>query len=457
MKKFKKSSAIVLSVILSVILIVGVLFSFVPMKFGTKKWESFSGTLSMSSDITGGLYGEFKIKTENPSTKDIVSSMENIKKVFEDDGYKNVNVYAIGNEKIRVETGYSRSSRTFAETYNKISSIAAGAFSLRNTYEVEETTISVMGSECVDEVKVFTNNDTKYISVVFNKEGEKQFEELCNAVISTGSIYIALGEYAQQISIQSIQSYKEFTLSDDDYQNLMELKNNIVLGCMKIEIDTTSVKINTMSASLTAGESGSTLNAEFYDASTVLVLIASAVIAVAVLLVAFFAVKFGLYAVLMLFTLLFNSFLFVMIMNIMPSVELGLSSFVVLVLGMAMLYTYAFIYANAVKKEYKEGKSFNASLQTAFKKTLPSTLVSNITMLIASILLIVFSFGEITSAAIVFAICSFLSLFTNLLLIPLLVKICISFGNFGYKLFRLKKRLDFSSKSDEVASLKEAE
>ncbi|MBQ4542189.1 MAG: hypothetical protein IJA23_05020 [Clostridia bacterium] len=455
MKKFKKSTAIVLSVILSVILIAGVLFSFVPMKFGRKKWESFSGTLSMSSDLTGGLYGEFNIKTENASTKDIVSSMENIKTVFEEDGYKNVNVYAVGNKKIRVEAGYSRSSRTFVEVYNKISTIAAGAFSIRTTYEVEEDTISVMGAECVDEVKVFTNNDTKYISIVFNDEGEKQFENLCKN--SSGSVYIALGDYAQQLSIQSIQSYKEFTLSDDDYANLMELKNNIVLGCMKIELDTASVKINTMSASLTAGESGSTLNAAGYASSTALVLILVAAATVAVLLIAFFAVRFGLYSVLMLITLLFNAFLFTMIMNIIPSVELGLSSFVVLIMAMSLIYTYAFLYANSVKKEYNEGKSFNASLQTAFKKSLPSTLISNITMLVASILLVVLSFGEISSAAIVFAICSFLSLFTNLALIPLLVKISISFGNFGFKLFRLKKRLDFSSKIDESASSKEAE
>ena len=455
MKKFKKSTAIVLSVILSVILIAGVLFSFVPMKFGSKKWESFSGTLSMSSDLTGGLYGEFNIKTENASTKDIVSSMENIKTVFEADGYKNVNVYAVGNKKIRVEAGYSKSGRTFVEVYNKISTIAAGAFSIRTTYEVGESTISVMGAECVEEVKVFTNNDTKYISIVFNDEGEKQFENLCNN--SSGSVYIALGDYAQQLSIQSIQSYKEFTLSDDDYANLMELKNNIVLGCMKIELDTASVKINTMSASLTAGESGSTLNAAGYDSSTALVLILVAVATVAVLLVAFFAVRFGLYSVLMLITLLFNAFLFTMIMNIIPSVELGLSSFVVLIMAVAMIYTYAYLYANAVKKEYNEGKSFNASLQTAFKKSLPSTLISNITMLVASILLVILSFGEISSAAIVFAICSFLSIFTNLLLIPLLVKISISFGNFGFKLFRLKKRLDFSSKIEENASLKEAE
>lgn len=455
MKKFSKNTAIVLSVILSIILVVGLLFSFVPMKFGNKKWESFSNSISMSSDITGGLYGEFKIKTENASTKDIVSSMKKIKDVFEDSGYKNVNVYAIGNEKIRVETGYSRSNRTFAETNNKLSSIASGAFSLRTDYEVKDETISVKGNECVKEVKVYTNNDTKYISIVFNKEGEKQFKNLCDKA-SSSSIYIALGDYAQQISISGIQSYKEFTLSDSDYANLVELKNNIILGCMEIEIDTASAKINTMSASLTVGESGSTLDAKFYDASTVLVLIVVAVLFAIVVLIAYFAVRFKLYSIIVLISVLFNSFLFTMIMNLMPSVELGLSSFIVLILGLAMIYTYAFLYADAVKKEYAQGKSLNASLQSAFKKSLPSTLISNITMLIASILLIVLSFGEISSSAIVFAIASFLSLFTNLLLIPLLVKIAISFDNFGFKLFGLKKRAGFATITDETTNSKEA-
>lgn len=444
MKKFNKSTAVVLSVILSIVLLVGVIFSFVPMTFGTKSWKSFAGSIGMSSDITGGLYGEFNIKTENPSESDIVSSLNKIKDVFEQDGYKNVNVYAIGNEKIRIEAGYSKSNRTYAETYNKIASIAVGAFSLRTTYEVEEDTISVIGSECVKSVKVYTNNDVNYLSVKFNKEGEKQYKNLCENATSS-SIYIALGDYAQQISITGIATYSEFTLSDSDYDNLIELKDNIVLGCMKVEIDTASAKINTMSASLSAGESASAPEFSSYASSTALILILVAGVTVVVLMLALFAVRFGFYALLSFITMLVNACLFVMIMNLMPSVELSLSSFIVLIIGFAIIYTYAYQYANSVKQEYLAGKSLNASLESAYKKSLASVLISNIMILAGSLLLIALSFGEIASAAIVFAICAFLSLFTNLVLIPFLVKICISFGNFGFKLFMLKKRLDFSS------------
>ena len=454
MKKFNKSTATVLSVVLSIVLLIGVIFSFVPMTFGTKTWKSFAGSIGMSSDITGGLYGEFNIKTENPTEDDIVSSLNKIKDVFEQDGYKNVNVYAVGKDKVRVETGYSKSNRTYAETYNKIASVAVGAFSLRTTYSVEEKTISVIGSEAVKSVNVYTNNNINYLSVKFNKIGEAQFKTLCmNA--ESNSIYIALGDYAQQISISGIASFSEFTLSDENYDSLVDLKDNIVLGCMKIELDSASYNINTISATLTAGGFSSSPEFSSYELSTALVLILCALATVVVLMIAYFAVRFGFFALLAFITLLANSTLFVIILNLIPSIELGLSSFIVVIVGVSIIYTYAYQYANAVKQEYAAGKSLSASLETAYKKSILSVLIANLTLFAGSLVLIAFSFGEITSAAIVFAICAFLSLFTNLALIPFIVKICISYGNFGFKLFRLKKRLDFSMNSDDTS--KEAE
>ena len=103
MKKFSKTTAIVLSVIIGVFMIVGFLFTYVPMTFGTKTWVSFYGALNVSSDVSGGMYGEFDILTENATEKQMIDSMQKIKDVFSEDGYKNVNVYTIGSNKLRVE------------------------------------------------------------------------------------------------------------------------------------------------------------------------------------------------------------------------------------------------------------------------------------------------------------------------------------------------------------------
>ena len=95
MKKFNKSTTIVLSVIICLFLVVGFILSFVPMTFGSRTYVSLFRTINISSDLMGGMYGEYDITTEDPSEKALKDSMKRIKEVFENDGYKNVNVYTI--------------------------------------------------------------------------------------------------------------------------------------------------------------------------------------------------------------------------------------------------------------------------------------------------------------------------------------------------------------------------
>ena len=199
-----------------------------------------------------------------------------------------------------------------------------------------------------------------------------------------------------------------------------------------------------MAASLSAGESSSSSLDKTYNSSTVYVVAFSALFVVFVLGVALFAIRFGFYAVLILVSLLLNSYIFLGIVCLVPSIELGLSSIASLVLGTAMIYTYAYIFASKVKSEYNLGKSLSASLESAYKKGMPSLLISNIMMFLSSMILFLLSFGELTSAAIIFTICMALSLLTNLFIMPLLIKICISFNGFGTKVFALKKRADIS-------------
>ncbi len=453
MKKFKKSTAIALSVILCVVMLIGVLFSFVPMTVGADTFVSFSGSINISSDMSGGMYGEYQIKTSDVTDAAIVSSMKKIKEVFDEDGYKNVNVYAIGKTKIRVEVSYPRGGKTFSNTYSELSNVGSGTFSLRSTYTYEDgKTVVVDGKTCVEEIKVYTNNSTKYISIIFNDQGKKDYEKLCKA--ANGTIYLVLGDYAQSISASNVTDYSSFTLLDSDYDNIISLEQRIKLGCIEVEIDGDTAIINTMSASLSAGESAGSPIFSSFSTSTVYIIAIVALAVVIVLGIAIFAAKFGLYSVLMLFTLIFNACLFLALMCLMPSIEIGLSGIAGIILGLSVIYMFAFMFVSKVKFEYNQGKSLSASLQTAYKKMLPATLIENIVIFLSSIALFAFSFGELTSFSIIFAICSFLSIFTNLLFVPLLIKICISFDGFGTKLFMLKKRSNLFDTTIEDSSEK---
>ena len=424
--------------------------SFVPIKSGAKTFVSFSGALNISSDITGGIYGEYEIKTENPTQTQLVESMAIIKDVLDENGYKNLNIYAVGNSKIRVEASYPTGDKNYSSVYTTLASVASSAFSLRSASDVTDTTIQLFGSEHVKEVKVFTNNDVKSLAVIFNEAGQEKYKAICAA---TTSIYMVLGDYKQSISASGVTDFSQLTLSNTDWDNLIALEQKIKLGCMKVELDANTVKIHTMSASLSAGESSSNIFDETFFTSIAYVVTFSALAIVAVLMLALFAVKFGLYAVMMLLTMMLNTFIFLGIMCIIPSVEFGLSTIVSLAIGLAFIYTFAFKFANSVKTQYNVGKTLSASLEFSFKKQLPTLIASNATLFFASLIMYAFSFGELSSALLVFTVCSFLSLFTNLLIVPLFVKIAISFNGLGTKLFMLKKRNPFA----ELEENKEAE
>ena len=102
--------------------------------------------------------------------------MAQIKKVFEDDGYKNVNVYSVGDKKIRVEVSNPTGAKTYSDVYSDLSAISSGKFYLSSKGSSDSSSSStntsepvvVNGNECVKEVKIFTNNNIKYISIIFN-------------------------------------------------------------------------------------------------------------------------------------------------------------------------------------------------------------------------------------------------------------------------------------------------
>lgn len=443
MKKFSKTTAIVLSVILFVCLGIGFVLSFVPIQFSKSKYVSFWNTMNVSTDMAGGMYGEYTITTENPSEKDIVDTVSLIREVFEEDGYKNVNVYATGSSKVRVELSYPNGDESISDAYSRLTNIGAGAFSLRSSSSTTSTTEDIVleGSKYVKEVKVYTNNDSKYISIVFNKEGQVKYEELCTTVnASSGSIYLFLGDYSQSISVTGATDFSSLTLSNTDWNNMISLEQKIKLGCAKVELDGTNAKIDTMSTTMSAGESSSSPEDKTFFSSNIYVVSMATLIVVAVLLVSFFAINYGFFALVAGISMMFNAYLFLFIAWLVPSFELSVSVLFALSVGLALIYVFAYDYARNVKSEYNLGKSLAASLESSRKRTLPSVIICGLTLLASSLVLMALSFSEITSVAIAFAICSALLLFTNIVMIPFFVKIGISFNKFDRKLFLLKKK-----------------
>ena len=457
MKKFSKTTAIILSVIMFLVLGIGFVFSFVPIKFKNSKFVSLSGTINISSDMVGGLYGEYNITSDDPTEKDIIQTISLIRGVFEEDGYKNVNVYAVGNKKVRIELSYPNADETFATSYAKLKNVGAGAFSLSNvnpssssssSTDSTKETLTLEGYKYVKEVRVSTNNDQKYISVIFNEEGKVKYEEICKNTESS-TIYLVLGDYSQGITISGVYDYSELTLSNTDWENMIALEQKIKLGCTALELDGVNSIVNTMSATLSSGESSSSPVKESFFSSTLYVVAFSALIMVFVIMIAVFAIKFGFFALVMAMAMLIASYLYLFIVWLVPSFEIGLSVILSILVGVSLIFAFAFNFAQTVKDEYNQGKSIQASLESSYKKSILGEVVTNLILFISSLILTALSFSELSSVAISFAVLSALSLFTNLCVIPFIVKLGISFKGLDRKLFLLKKRKSLADLDEE--------
>lgn len=458
MKKFSKNTAIILSVILGIVLVVGLIFSFVPMTFGNKTYVGLSNSINISSDVVGGIYGEFEVKTEDTSRADIEQSKGIIRNVLAQKGYNNASVFDIAGEKIRVELSYPRGADSYSDAVGALQKLVTGKFCLLSASSKSSSDIVLDGTSCIDSVDIKTNNSVMSVSINFNEYGKQQYKTLCEAVSSSSSsgsssstIYLAFGENSpQSVNISSAISQGEFSslsLQAESYDAIVDLKHRIEIGCMAVEFKENTISIDTMSASLTAGESDpSPEHTSFFSSYTYVILMSLIVLSVVAVL-AIFAIKFGYYAILILVTMLINAVLFLAIICLVPSVEFGFSAFISMIVSLAFVYTYAFDFAFAVKKEYNSGKSINAALETAYKNKLVVVIISNIMMFLSALAFVLLSFGELTSVGVIFAVTSVLSILTNIFIVPLLIKICLSFNGFGRKLFMLKKH-DISVISD---------
>lgn len=455
MKKFSKNTAIILSVILGVLLVIGLIFSFVPMTFGDKTYVGLSNSINISSDIVGGIYGEFEISTEDVSRADIEQSKGIIRNVLAQKGYNNASVYDIAGEKIRVELSYPRGADTYSDVVGALQKLASGKFYLLSASSKSSSDITLDGTSCIDSVEIKSNNDVMSVSINFNDYGKEQYKLLCDSVSSSSSssstIYLAFGDNSpQSVNVSSAISqgeYSSLSLQSESYDGIVDLKQRIEIGCMAVEFKENTISIDTMSASLTAGESAaSPEDASFFSSYTYVILM-SLIAFLIVAILTIFAIKFGYYAILILVTMLINSVLFLAIICLVPSVEFGFSAFIAMMISLAYIYTYALDFAFAVKKEYNAGKSLSAALETAYKNKLSTMIISNAIMFLSSLALVLLSFGEITSIGVIFAVSSVLGMLTNIFVVPLLIKICLSFDGFGRKLFMLKKH-DISAISE---------
>ncbi|MBQ9790881.1 MAG: hypothetical protein IJW24_04775 [Clostridia bacterium] len=421
MKPIKRKPAIAIIVILSIVLLVGAIFSFVPMTFGNTQFKSFAGAIRVGNDFSAGMYAEYDISPEGSTgTNDINKSISEIKTVLSEKGYPSTNVYSVNGEKIRVEVSYPNGGSSFKNAYSLLKAVGVGAFELRSSSNEDDTYI--IGSKHIKGVKISSYTSYTYVTLEFNEAGKEAYEELLAAGTS---IYVCMGGATQtSFSTEDMSKntdYSNLPLTFTDYNSALDFAMKVKFGSIPVTLNSDTVVINTV------GVRSSILSS----------IIGIAFLAVIVL--AFFAIRYGIIGIMNIVSSLFAAVCCTILFWGVSAVEINATSLLCVALGFAVCAAMKSVFAERVRSEFLTGKTIEASLDTARKKSIAPIVALGSIILVISAIMAAATSGILQTSALILLIMSVVGLFEGLVLLPGLVNIVETFNKGKDKIYHFKR------------------
>lgn len=438
MKPINKKVAKVFIILVVIALVVGSLFAFVPMRFNSYTFTSIAAAINKSTDLSGGVYAEYELDGEY-STAKINNSISTIRNILEEKGYSGASIYALANEKIRIEIGYKsmiNGSNSFKQSYTLLSAIGIGTFELRSSSNADDTYI--VGNKHITDVTVNTYNSSIYVMLNFNDNGVEQYKKMLAA---SKTIYVYMGgDLMTSFSSENITASSSMPLSFASFDSAEDFAMKVRLGSMDVGLNSDTVCINTMSSTLPfINFETNPNNSRFtWDITFIIGLVA---IALVVLLgVAYLIWKGGVLGAFELLALVFDTIIAVFFIWAFPWVELSLSSLIAIALGYTIVIATSLIYISRIEEEYKQGKTITASLESAYKKSLSPVLATGIVLTVIFGVVAIVAGAGLRVFGLITCIFSCISMFNTTVMLPGFVNIFEAFNDGAEKPYRLENK-----------------
>ena len=437
MKNIGKIKAIIISSVIVFVMVVGLLMSFVPAEISSKDFESFSGAIKKATSIDAGMSVEYEMKGEY-SDEEISSSIKILTGIISEYGFKSVNAYRKGDNKIRVDLNAPVlfSERSSCEDF--LSKLASGKLEFKNKNDakasltpkegetVDPTLIIIDATKHIEKVSTVNYSQAAGVKIDFNNEGKSLYSA------SVGSpLYMFVGgkawpsEQGNEISANTDPSATSMYLMFSSVDAVDSYYYTIKAGMMSIELDSDKVDIvyNTNKSALTARVAGFVLT-----------------IVVAVALITLLAVKYKGFAIAPVVSSLILLAIELFLLQAMDWVVFGFTGFVALIFMTILNYILNAHIFSSIKAEQKVGKSLATSTDDGYRKNLWVVIDALSVTFIIGLVLALISTGEMVAVGTILAL-SALFMAVEILLFNRLIINCI-FSIFGKneKIFGLQNR-----------------
>ncbi len=419
----KRKSIVITILLVIVIAIVGVMsFASFHIPGTIKDYNSILSTIGQGIDLSGGYYVVLTPENTKGETNQAVleDAMEILRARLDDKGYTEAVISIQDGNKIRVEIPQVDDDGTVLEVIGQTGEL---------TFKDSTGKVWLNGEDHIESAYVAqdTQNGGYLVILNFTARGQARFAEATKYVSSQADnkiLYIYLGDtvVSQPTVSEQITSATAQIQGYSTYEDALSIASVIDSG--KLPINYTVSESRSIS---------SKLGKDAISNSAMMGAIGLALIIVLMI------VRYRGLGLASAFSLIIYVLLYIIFLAIIPSIQLTLPGIAGILLSIGMAVDANIVIFERIREEYAMDKTPEASIKQGFKHAVVTVLDSNITTILAAIVLWIICPGTIKGFAITLLIGIVLSLFASIIVTRWLIKVFLPFATNEEKFLNLKR------------------
>ena len=419
----KRKSIVTTILLVIVIAIVGVMsFASFHIPGTIKDYNSILSTIGQGIDLSGGYYVVLTPENTKGETNQAVleDAMEILRARLDDKGYTEAVISIQDGNKIRVEIPQVDDDGTVLEVIGQTGEL---------TFKDSTGKVWLNGEDHIDSAYVAqdTQNGGYLVILNFTARGQARFAEATKYVSSQADnkiLYIYLGDtvVSQPTVSEQITSATAQIQGYSTYEEALSIASVIDSGKLPINY--------------TVSESRSISSKLGKDAISNSAMMGAIGLALIIILMIVRYRGLGLASA---FSLIIYVLLYIIFLAIIPSIQLTLPGIAGILLSIGMAVDANIVIFERIREEYAMDKTPEASIKQGFKHAVVTVLDSNITTILAAIVLWIICPGTIKGFAITLLIGIVLSLFASIIVTKWLIKVFLPFAKNEEKFLNLKR------------------
>ncbi len=407
-----KTKSIIFLTLISVLVLVMGFFTFAqfpmknPIKGKVYDYKGFFGSIERGIDLEGGFCVVMTPKENVASQEDYDAVIEAIEQRLEDAGYSEYSITrqntGEGSDSLRIEIpddGNSDIDDIMQLVGNQ------GLLTFQN-----DNHVYLEGNEDIISASVgFDENGNYCINLEFTPQGQKKFYNATNEIKdkSDNKLYIYVGEkLVSNPTVSTAISGNAIITGNFTQQEAQTIASIIKSGALSINFDISEAR-----------EMSATLGDDVVN---------KAVMAAGIGILIIFAILilfYGGMGIAASIALMFYVCLYVIVLWAFPWVQLTLPGIAGIILSIGMAVDANVVIFDRVKEEYNNGKTVTSAITYGFRRAIVTVLDSNVTTILAAIVLWILCSGSIKGFAITLFLGTLISLLSAIFVTRLLINV----------------------------------